>query len=526
MMKKTLFGYMSQVFNFAHKSPHPQPLSQRARGDAVPPSPFRLPPFAIAFLALSLCGCPQSNPEAANGPKQLPFAAVKLKLQVAGDPEMAKAIERLRGEWNAQSGLEFEVVQIEEKELDEAEKMSADAAICSSQLLGVLAEKKLLAELPEKYRESSAWTEEFELPKIREAAWAGKIYGLPFGSPVLTIYYRADLLKKLQRTPPKTWAEYQEIAKLLAAEKTSTPEEPWYGTLEPLAPGWAGLTLLARAAPYAKHRDNFATWFDSKTMEPQIAEPPVVQALTRLVEAAKTNSAESLKCDPATVRRAFDDGKCGMAIGWPSASVRNLPELKGEAARESADKTAAKSGEFEVGFVELPGSSLVFNFKGKRFEPRLEEETPNVPFLGIAGRLGVVNAESQPKEAAFALLAWLSDAKNSVQVSPVSGATTLFRKSHLEKPQLWAEQGLASTAAAQYAESTATVLGRETWIDFRLPGRAEYLAALDEAVQTAVEGKSTPADALSQAAERWRQITEKLGKDRQKAAYLHSVGLE
>ena len=165
------------------------------------------------------------------------------------------------------------------------------------------------------------------MPKIREAAWAGKIYGLPFGSPVLTIYYRADLLKKLNRTPPKTWTEYQEIAQLLAAEKKSTPESPWYGTLEPLAPGWAGVMLLARAAPYAKHRDNYSTWFDVKTMEPLIADPPMVQALTELVEAAKTNSAESLKCDPAAVRRAFW-AKANAA--WRSLGPRQANEKTAE----------------------------------------------------------------------------------------------------------------------------------------------------------------------------------------------------
>ena len=47
-------------------------------------------------------------------------------------------------------------------------------------------------------------------------------------------------------------------------------------------------------------------------------------------------------------------------------------------------------------------------------------------------------------EAAFALLAWLSDEKNSLQICPVSAATTLFRKSHLEKPQLWTEKELAA----------------------------------------------------------------------------------
>lgn len=494
----------------------------------LPPSRFRLPALAFSLLSLFLCGCPQSNPSSTNEAKKLPFAGVKLKLQVVDDAEMAKAIERLRGEWSTQSGSDFKIVQTGEKEFSAVESLSADAVICSSRLLALLAEKKLLAEVPEKIQNSPGWSEVFELPKIREASWGGKIYGLPFGSPVFTIYYRADLLKKLHRTPPKTWAEYQELAKLLADEKPSTPDAPWHGALEPLAPGWAGLTLLARAAPYAKHRDNYSTWFDAQTMEPLIANPPLAAALTQLVKAAKTGTTESLKCDPAAVRRAFWAGQCGMAITWPMASRHPITKsdagiVKSEASKE---ESAGNSAQFEVGFVELPGSQQVYNLNDQTWEARQEEESPFVPFLGIAGRMGAVHANSPSREAAFALLVWLSEGQNSLQICPVSNATTLYRKSQLKKPQLWTEKELAPSAAAQYAELTATTLNRETWLDFRLPGREEYLAALEEAVEAAVEGKTPPADALKKAAEKWRKITESHGLENQKSAYLHSLGLE
>jgi multiple sugar transport system substrate-binding protein len=486
--------------------------------------------FTAGILFLFLAGCPKSSQDADKGPIQRPFAGVKLKLQVVDDPEMAKAIERLRGEWNAQSGSEFEVIQAEEKDLAQIDNLPADAVICSSRLFADLAEKKLLAEVPERIQSGSNWRDVFELPKIREASWGGKIYGLSFGSPVLTIYYRADLLKKLHRAPPKTWGEYQDVARLLAAEKPSTPESPWFGTLEPLAPGWAGVMLLARAAPLAKHRNNYSTWFNADTMEPLITTPPVVQALARMVEAAKTNAAESLKCDPAAVRRAFGEGKCGMAITWPTAGQpkdsTNSAAANEESKHDSDDKSADKKAVFDVDFIELPYSRQVFNVNNHTWEVRQEEDSPYVPFLGIAGRIGAAGANSSAREAAFALLDWLSDGQNSVHICPVSDATTLFRKSQLAKPQIWIEKELAPSVAPQYAKIVSTTLNRESWVDFRLPGRAEYLAALDEAVQAAVQGTSPPEEALSKAAEKWRQITDKLGKDRQKAAYLHSLGLD
>jgi hypothetical protein len=56
-----------------------------------------------------------------------------------------------------------------------------------------------------------------------------------------------------------------------------------------------------------------------------------------------------------------------------------------------------------------------------------------------------------------------------------------------------------------------------------LPGRPDYLATLDVAVQKAVAG-TPPSDALSEAANQWKSITEKLGIDTQRRANQRSLG--
>jgi multiple sugar transport system substrate-binding protein len=86
---------------------------------------------------------------------------------------------------------------------------------------------------------------------------------------------------------------------------------------------------------------------------------------------------------------------------------------------------------------------------------------------------------------------------------------------------------MSPASAAQYAAVAERGFGRGEWLfALRIPGRAEYLSALDEAVQRAVRGEQSPTEALRQAATRWQEITERLGADRQKAAYLHSLGQE
>jgi hypothetical protein len=79
----------------------------------------------------------------------------------------------------------------------------------------------------------------------------------------------------------------------------------------------------------------------------------------------------------------------------------------------------------------------------------------------------------------------------------------------------------------QYSDATEAALQHEQWLGaLRMPGRAEYLAALDDAVAAAVRGEKTAIDALLDADDKWQKITERLGPERQKAAYRHSLGLE
>jgi len=306
----------------------------------------------------------------------------------------------------------------------------------------------------------------------------------------------------------------------------------WCGTIEPLAPGWAGLVLLARAAPYAKHRDNFSALFDIETMEPLVSGPPFVQALEDLVAAAKLGPRDPLRFDPASARAAFWNGQCGMALTWPTAAEERgfERELAASAASKNSKSTkipAKLDPSIRVGFAELPGSRRVFNLANHLWDQRADDEDTRVPLLAIAGRLGVVGKKSANADATFQLLLWLSGSQMSPQVSAASPATTLFRQSNLKSPGQWVEKPVPATAAVQYADATEAALRHEQWLGaLRLPGRAEYLTALDDAVAAAVRGDKTPLDALLEADAKWQQITERLGLKRQKAAYRHSLGLK
>jgi multiple sugar transport system substrate-binding protein len=457
---------------------------------------------------------------------------------VVGDPALAAAIDQLRGEWTAQTRTGFQVQQVPQLDPQAAELPEADAVISASCDVAVLADKNWIVQMPgeligQKASYGSAgpedpqarkapgdWSDIFSLLRSREAVWGREVVAVPFGSPVLVCYYRADLLERLGARPPRTWVEYQRLAQRLADRKqlgdAAPPEaRPWSGSLEPLGPGWAGIVLLARAAPYATHRANFSQLFSIDTMEPLVDGPPFVQALEELVAAARTQRVpgppQQLAFDPTAVRRAFWRGECGLGLSWPTA----------------ADKECVRAGPaLRVGFAELPGSARVYNVSAQSWEPREEPEETQVPLLSAAGRMGTVTRSARWPELSFRLLLWLSSRQWNRQTSAASPAATLFRESDVPDPQAWVEGPVPPAAAAEYAKLVRQSLNRQQCLfALRIPGRAEYLKALDEAVRQAVRGQRSAKEALAQAAARWREITQRLGREGQRAAYRRSLGL-
>ena len=103
----------------------------------------------------------------------------------------------------------------------------------------------------------------------------------------------------------------------------------------------------------------------------------------------------------------------------------------------------------------------------------------------------------------------------------------MYRSTHLASPAAWVDVGLDPQAVGQYVKLVQQTNQHPVWLfSVRIPGRARYLAALDEAVQRTVSGEKAPVDALSESAEKWRGITAELGLENQRRAYQRSLGLD
>lgn len=476
-------------------------------------------------LLLAGQGCqpePAEKESTATAPIAPPtLQGVTLQVLVVDDTRLAAFIERLQGEWQTRTGGDLAVRTAAHTDLDDAATaiQGADVVIYPSRKLGTLAEQLLLVEIPRLILqgEDLAWQDIFEQLSLHEVVWRGETLAAPLGSPVLVVAYRADLLKLLDRKPPRTWQEYHELAALLAdpAELGLPAETPWQAVQEPWAAGSAATTLLARAAAYAKHPDNFSAFFDIDSMEPLIAGPGFVRALTEMVALRQELKAKGAALNVQQARQAFWNGECGLALTW------SVPPSAGEKLSRPPGDDAA------VGFVELPGAPQAWNPSTKKWERRERGSSTRMPLIGSAGLIGSVVRGSSHQQGAVHLLAWLAGKEWSARVATAGDHAAPFRKEHLIRPQDWIGAQATSAEAHRYVDAVAQSLSSlDGLLVLRIPGEARYMAVLDEQVVRALNEEVTPQGALDATAHRWREITNELGLEAQRDAYQHSLGME
>jgi len=464
---------------------------------------------AIGFLAIS--GCPDAK-KPATTPAAGTAKPQPLTLLVVEDPALGKAIAR---EWMGRTEEELKVRDVTLADVGGASRLPGDAVIFPAAMIGQFAERGLIAPLEPAALEDSEfeYRDIFDQIRLREMRWGGKTLATPLGSPQLLLAYRADVFEKHGLAPPHDWAEYQQaidqLAKWTAAADSKTTEGvSRYPAIEPLADGWAGQLLLVRAAAYAMHRDQVSPLFRFDTMAPLIDQPPYVRALEELVGASKLGGFADERMTPADAFKALRTGRCAMALTWATSNL---------------DDSSTGENDAAIRFALLPGARQAYRFATKTWEERGVDENPHVPLLAASGRMAAACAASSDAKRAQGFVIWLAGRDVSQQTGPHSMATTLFRRGQIPASGRWTGS-LSPETSRQYAETLAQSLSLpKAFPGLTIPGRVEYLAALDEAVRQALEGKPA-ADALAGAAKKWSAITEKLGVESQRRANARSLG--
>ncbi|HEY7426148.1 MAG TPA: ABC transporter substrate-binding protein [Gemmataceae bacterium] len=497
--------------------------------------------FCIVFFTAWTAGC-----RPASSSLSVPTAPHEgVELRVACPTEATAALMRNYGQPRAlRQGVKLDIFRgVAGKEGGPLGMPSADIWIIAPADLPRWAAAGQLAAVPDRYAaHNNPYVWSHLLPTYRDQLilWDDTPYGLPLMGESPLCCYRSDLLKSpahqdalrklLGRDPdaPATWEQFARLAEYFREHGPDVHPAP---SLPPLPRGDDDLDRLfytvaagfaRRAVPSdedeprdeagrARYRnDVFSFHYDRNTGRPRIAAPGFVHALKLLQRLQACRPAE-----PADrPEEAFGDGQAVLCLAdapWVK-TFQATPALR--------DK---------IGIGRVPGGERYFDFETGKASPKPEGN--RVPYLGGAGWLAVVPRTSMRADAAFDLLAELSDPDTSNQVFlSAGGAGGPLRSRQLPVyRRRWDSFDLDETRTSQLKEAiqdTLLHLGmKNPALCLRTPRQAAHRAVLVKEVRAALLQRTDAEKALQRVAEAWEKLDREQGMEAHKADYRRSLGL-
>jgi multiple sugar transport system substrate-binding protein len=191
-----------------------------------------------------------------------------------------------------------------------------------------------------------------------------------------------------------------------------------------------------------------------------------------------------------------------------------------------------------VGAVILPGSSkIVDRATGKLVDctadlcPHAIDGINHAPFAAFGGWSGGINAgtDDKSKEATFAFFSYMSQpAQANVDVTIGRTGFNPYRTSQFEQQEAWIAGGFSKEFADNYLGAIkASLNSPNMMLDLRVPQNQRYQqVVLDDAIARFLAGEYDAAGAAADIEKQWEEITDELGRDAQKSAYLSTLGVQ
>ena len=320
----------------------------------------------------------------------------------------------------------------------------------------------------------------------------GRIYAFPDDGDVLILYYRKDIFGDpriksafkakhgYELAPPKTWKQFDEIGSFLTE---NLKREGVYGASSVRDPAFAQYMFQER------FRNEGGKFFDAETMKATINSPIGERVLTEMRDENRfmPPGVETFKF--AENLALFQNGEAAMTISWPPVGRW----AAGYGANEKALAFVPKSKVAgKVGYALPPGGH---------------------PELAIGHALSV-SSTSRNKEAAYLFIQWLNS--EDVSIKRVMLPYTLrdpFRTSHYSSADyqsMWPD-------AKEYL-STLKRASETGLFDLSLIQTDKYEEVLRLAFSRLWAGES-PQSILIDASKQWDEITQRVGLEKQRAAY-------
>lgn len=320
----------------------------------------------------------------------------------------------------------------------------------------------------------------------------GKIYAFPDDGDVFVLYYRTDVLgdPKIQAAykakygsdlpvPPTTWKDFDQVGSLITEVTGGKP----YGAAFFRQPPYAQFMFQER------FRNEGGKFFDASTMKATVNSPVGVKVFQEWLAENKWMPAGVETWDFGKNLSAFLVGDSAMTISWPPYGRWAAGYGTEEKALSWVPKTQVAG---KVGYAMPPGG-----------HPEL-----------AAGFTLAISSNSKKKVPAYLFIQWLNSRDISIErVQLPYALRDPFRENHFtseEYKSRWPQ-------APQYLEAlkAGAVNGL---LDLSIIQTDKYEEALRQGISELWAGQD-PQGILDQVAAQWDALTDRIGVDKQRAAY-------
>ena len=306
------------------------------------------------------------------------------------------------------------------------------------------------------------------------------IYGFPDDGDVFILYYRKDVFEEMGLSVPTTWDEFYEVSKAI----TDAKAPDMYGSAFMRARGLLQYFYQERA------RVEGCKFFDAETMKATINGPGCVKALAGMVKDNTTMPPGIEAWGFVETLAAFNAGQSAMLQSWPPVGRWSAGYGTDDIAMQWVPPSVVAG---KVGYALPPGG-----------HPQL-----------AAGFAMAVSSSSKNKDAAYLYIQWINSIDISHQrVQLPYALRDPFRKSHFSSPEYqsrWPDAKYYLEAAEKGAVSGL--------LDLSIINTFAYIDALAAGLQSVMAG-GDPQEELDGVAEKWDALTEKVGVDAQREAYM------
>ncbi len=306
------------------------------------------------------------------------------------------------------------------------------------------------------------------------------IYGFPDDGDVFILYYRKDIFEEMGLSVPTTWDEFYEVSKAITDAKA--PDV--YGS------GFMRARGLLQYFYQERARVEGCKFFDAESMNATINGPGCVKALAGMVKDNTTMPPGIEAWGFVETLAAFNAGQTAMLQSWPPVGRWSAGYGTDDIAMQWVPPSVVSG---KVGYALPPGG-----------HPQL-----------AAGFAMAVSSSSENKDAAYLYIQWINSIDISHQrVQLPYALRDPFRKSHFSSPEYqsrWPDAKYYLEAAEKGAVSGL--------LDLSIINTFAYIDALAAGLQ-AVMGGGDPQEELDDVAAKWDALTEKVGVDAQREAYM------